>query len=93
MIEETIARLEERLQNASLSPEQRAEVQALIAELKSELAVARDSGVQMPMAVALRDDESPLDRLNQSVTEFETTHPQLVAIVNRISTTLANLGI
>lgn len=93
MIEQTIARLEQRLRNASLSAEQRAEIGKLLAELKAELAVARQSGARLPPPSPLPEDESPLDRLNQSVTEFETTHPRLVAIVNRISAVLANMGI
>jgi hypothetical protein len=31
--------------------------------------------------------------LESSVGEFEKTHPQLVGVVNRIATTLANMGI
>ena len=31
--------------------------------------------------------------LSSSVSEFEGTHPELVGIVNRICTTLANMGI
>ena len=93
MIEETIARLEERLRGTTLTPEQRAEIQRLLGELRAELAVARQSGVKMPPPARIEEHESPLDRLNQSVTEFETTHPQLVAIVNRISAVLANMGI
>jgi hypothetical protein len=42
---------------------------------------------------AAEDEASPLDKLAESVAEFETTHPQLVAIVNRISTILSNMGI
>ena len=93
MIEQTIARLEERLRTATLSPEQRAEVQRLLADLKSELAAARQSGAQLPAEQPENDDESPLDRLGQSVVGFETSHPRLVGIVNRISAVLANMGI
>lgn len=93
MIEVTISRLEEKLRTASLSPEQRAEVEGLLADLRAELAAARDSGTPMPPPEPLPEEESPLDRLNQSVTHFEATHPKLVEIVNRISTTLANMGI
>lgn len=93
MIEETIARLEKRLHGASLSPHQRAEIERLLGELRSELAVARESGARMPPPTLVEEDESPLERLSQSVTQFETTHPQLVAIVNRISAVLANMGI
>ena len=93
MIEQTIARLEEKLRTANLSPAQRDEVQRLLVELRAELAAARDAGVRMPVEAPVTDEESPLERLGQSVVEFETTHPKLVGIVNRISAVLANMGI
>jgi hypothetical protein len=39
------------------------------------------------------DADTALGRLRESLAEFETTHPQLVGTVNRISTILANMGI
>jgi DNA repair exonuclease SbcCD ATPase subunit len=99
MIEDTIARLEQQLRKAqTLPPSERRELEKLLAELKAELAAARESG-GIPENVPARrddrkdDDTSPLDKLAESVAEFENTHPQLVAIVNRISTILANMGI
>jgi hypothetical protein len=93
MIEDTIAKIEETLRTAQNLPvAERAELEQLLAQLKTEAASlpclretdenAEDDGVH-----------GALGRLEESLTEFETTHPQLVGIVNRISTILANMGI
>jgi hypothetical protein len=93
MIEDTIAKIEQRLRSAqSLPPDERLELQQLLAQLRSE---AR-SLPNVPAALHSSDDDdaqTALGRLQESLTEFETTHPQLVGTVNRISTILANMGI
>lgn len=92
MIEETIARIEERLRAAeSLAPERRQELEELLAQLRREAAgVAIECGEP---AGADEDARSAVNRLESSLTEFEASHPQLVGLVNRISTVLANMGI
>ena len=90
MIEDTINKIEERFRSAdNLSLEKRQELESLLQELRSELSRLPRTAPQGNVD----EHEDLLDRLNQSVTEFETTHPQLVGIVNRISTILANMGI
>ena len=92
MIEDTIAKIEQRLRSAqSLPTEERLELQQLLAQLRSEAS----SLPNVPAATISSDDDAQtaLDRLQESLTEFETTHPQLVGTVNRISTILANMGI
>ena len=93
MIEDTIAKIEERLRTAeNLPSSERAELERLLAQLRAEAA----SLPQLREPAGEPGDEdvhSALDRLGESLTEFETTHPQLVGIVNRISTMLANMGI
>ena len=94
MIEDTIAKIEQRLRSAqSLPPDQRLEFQQLLAQLRSEAQSLPD--VPTPVGSAAHDDDAQtaLGRLQESLTEFETTHPQLVGTVNRISTILANMGI
>lgn len=96
MIEHTIEKLEERLRSASLTQEQRSEAERLLHELKTELARARKSAapeLARGEKRELREDESALDLLSESVTGFEASHPRLVGLVNRISTVLANMGI
>jgi hypothetical protein len=93
MIENTIAKIEERLRtDDSLPPEKRLELEQLLAELRRESSA-------LPSLARRNSDESDIDlraavdRLGTSLTEFEASHPQLVALVNRISTVLANMGI
>lgn len=38
-------------------------------------------------------DESVLERLQDSIDHFETTHPQLTLMISQISTILSNAGI
>jgi hypothetical protein len=93
MIEDTIAKIEQQLRSAQcLSSDQRLELQQLLAQLRSE---ARSlPNVPTPATLTEDDDaQTALGRLQESLTEFETTHPQLVGTVNRISTILANMGI
>jgi hypothetical protein len=92
MIEDTINKIEQRLRSSeNLPPDKRAELESLLAELRTEIATL--PGAQERTRGNDSDDDDLLDKLNQSVTEFETTHPQLIGIVNRISTILANMGI
>jgi hypothetical protein len=93
MIEDTITRIQERLRTAQSLPEaERRELEELLAQLRVEAS----SLPAAPAYTASEDDEdihTNLGRLEESLAEFETTHPQLVGIVNRISTMLANMGI
>ena len=93
MIEDTIARIEERLRTAeNLPSSERAELERLLEQLRTEAASLPQ--LREPAREAEEEDvHSALGRLEESLTEFETTHPQLVGIVNRISTMLANMGI
>ena len=93
MIEDTIAKIEQRLRSApSLPAEERLELQQLLAQLRSE---ARSLPNVPASVIPAEDDDAQtaLGRLQESLTEFETTHPQLVGTVIRISTILANMGI
>jgi hypothetical protein len=93
MIEDTIARIQARLDSAqSLPAAERQELEDLLTQLRRE-AASLPSVPQSDAAADEDDVHGALDRLGESLTEFETTHPQLVGIVNRISTILANMGI
>jgi hypothetical protein len=93
MIEDTIAKIEQRLRTANQIPlSERAELEELLAQLRREAGSL--PRLREPEGMAGDEDvQSALGRLEESLTEFETTHPQLVGIVNRISTILANMGI
>lgn len=96
-------------QSSAVSPENRQELLDLLAKLKNEVdtlaesdterakAIAGHTEVSTREAIATRKDPESLQRslndLSASVEGFESSHPQLVEVVNRIATTLSNLGI
>lgn len=110
MLEDTLSKLEARIQNAgNLRDENRQELLQLISQLKAEVsglskthqeqAESIASFAELSTHEATRETRNPetlkysTAGLTSSVDEFEKTHPQLVAVVNRIATTLANMGI
>ena len=96
-------------QSSAVSPENRQELLDLLAQLKTEIGTLAQSDARQAEAIAghtelsTREAISPeknpellqrsLDELSASVEGFESSHPQLVEVVNRIATTLSNLGI
>lgn len=100
MIQDTIKALEERLENdAAQSPESREKTLALLHTLKEELnqLAKTDEEKARDMAGLTAEsaggEKSALDRLSASVVGFEESHPNLVDAVNRVCSTLSNLGI
>jgi hypothetical protein len=95
--------------NEAIKPETRTELMELLGKLKDEvnsLAQTNAEGAQTVAGFAdvsaheaTRAQKNPelldlsLKGFSRSVTEFEGSHPQLVAVVNRICTTLSNMGI
>lgn len=93
----------------SVSDPQKAEMLELLSSLKVEIAQLSRTHIdearsiagltQISAAEVFRSENDPqqvkssLDNLAESVSEFETSHPTLVQVVNRICTTLSNLGI
>ena len=96
-------------QAEAVNPESRQELLHLLGQLKSEITGLSESNAQQAESIAghtefstreaMREEKNPellqrsLDDLSASVTGFEKTHPKLVEIVNRLATTLSNLGI
>lgn len=110
MLEETLSKLEARIQNAgTIRDENRQELLQLISELKTEISRLPKSQQEQAESIAsfadlstheaMRENRNPetlkysTAGLSSSVDEFEKSHPQLVAVVNRIATTLSNMGI
>ena len=107
MIRDTISKIEARLQGSNaLSDDARAELLSLLSELKREIgnvepSVGQNIAGQTESLTRHATEESrnpellkrSLDELSASVGGFETSHPGLVRVVNRICTTLSNIGI
>lgn len=109
MIQDTLSKIETRLGQSGVKDESKAELLALLGTLKSEVAeLSKTHGdaaqsitgfTQVSTHEATRETPNPelvaysLKGLSASVEDFKTTHPRLVDIVNRICTTLSNLGI
>ena len=93
----------------SVSPERRRELLQLLATLKTEVAELSKTHeeqadsiagfTQLSTHEAMRSEQNPrllelsLKGLRSSVDDLEQSHPHLTQIVNRISQTLADLGI
>ena len=93
----------------SLKDGQREDLLRLVSTLKSEIAGLSRTHDEQAQSIAgftelstheaTREEKNPellklsLQGLSSSVEGFEKSHPQLVGIVNRIATTLSNMGI
>ena len=110
MLQDTISKIEGRLQNSSaLGEEQRTELLKLLAQLKAEVTELSKTHREEAESIAAfadvstreatRESKNPevlehsLGGLQSSVGEFESSHPGLAAVVNRIASLLANMGI
>jgi len=83
------------------------ELQKILGQLKEELAASQFSKPSSQQELqtlieqieqALLDDESAVQKalnepINDAVTRFEGSHPQLTAILNNITSVLSNMGI
>ena len=93
----------------SISDKQREELLGLLSTLKGEIAGLSRTHDEQAQSIAgfaevsaheaTREEKNPellklsVLGLSSSVEGFENSHPRLVALVNRISTTLSNMGI
>ena len=96
MIEDTIAKIEHRLRSAKDLPiNERQELEQLLTQLRADAKSLprQPANSRWDQTEENDDPNTALSRLQESLAEFETTHPQLVGTVNRISTILANMGI
>jgi hypothetical protein len=109
MLEETLTRLAAEMEQASVSPEQKAELLTLLAKLREQVALIAKTNEDQAKSIAgfaqvsaheaTRPSQRPellrlsLAGLEKSVDEFKTTHPRLVEIVGSLSSSLSNLGL
>ena len=100
------ARLKEA---GSLNEDARRELSGLLGTLKTEITELSKTHAEQAQSIAgftqtstheaIREEKNPellklsLEGLATSVDGFEKSHPKLVQLVNRICTTLSNLGI
>jgi hypothetical protein len=93
----------------SIKEEQKTEILGLLSTLKREIAALPRTHDEQAQSIAgfaevsaheaIREEKNPellklsIQGLSSSVEGFEKSHPQLVGIVNRICTTLSNMGI
>jgi hypothetical protein len=86
MVEKLINELETKIRNADFSnTAHKNDLLQSVTHLKAELA-AREKQSLAPL-------KSSVEELRSSVEGFEQSHPKLIEVVNRISSSLANLGI
>jgi len=95
MIEDTIAKIEKQLASLNALPaDQRAEMQALLAQLRHEASTLPGlPGASAGGHAGEEDARAALERLRGGLAEFEASHPKLTEAVNRVSTVLSNMGI
>lgn len=85
MTNQTFNELETKIRAAGIEPVKQQELLNLLARLKTEITEAhRDN---------LTPLKHPVEELRVSVEGFELSHPKLVQAVNKVSQTLADLGI
>jgi Domain of unknown function (DUF4404) len=85
MTDQTFNELEAKIRAAGIEPARQAELFALLTRLKSEIAETHRNHLT-PL-------KHPVEELRESVEGFEQSHPKLVQAVNKVSQTLADLGI
>lgn len=94
--------------SGNIPEQTRAELLGLLASLKSEIATLASTQEEEARSIATfaeasaheatRNDKKPklleaaLSGLTGSVEEFETTHPDLAAVLNRLAVVLSNMG-
>jgi hypothetical protein len=95
--------------SGALGDEHRAELLKLVGQLKTEITTLSQTHQEQAESIAsfaevsareaTRESKNPqvlrhsIGGLQSSVGEFETSHPALAAVVNRIASLLANMGI
>ena len=96
MIQEHIEKIESKLREAKNIPsETQAEILSLLEALKTEIATLATPHEQDAARPEKTEgfSEGAIHDLTRSVEGFETSHPGLVATVNRLAVILSNMGI
>lgn len=79
-LREQLQQLANALEGLPVAAEQRASLQALIADIESQLGTTDT-------------DDSLVEQVETVVSVFEVEHPRIAAILNNIVVTLGNIGV
>ncbi len=79
-LRDQLRQLLQALQALPVEHEQRAKLEALVADIESQLG-------------SVDDDGSLLEQVETAVSAFEAEHPRIAAILNNIIVTLGNIGV
>ena len=96
MIDRHIDNLESRIRNAEgLSDERRTELLGLLASMRAEAAsLPKDStGVEAADLPHDKPTEAVVTEIQDSLAEFEASHPKLTQLTNQVAMVLSNMGI
>ncbi len=85
MTDQTLNELETKIRAAGIEPARQQELLSLLTKLKGEITESHRHNLT-PL-------KHPVEELRSSVEGFEQSHPKLVQAVNKVSQTLADLGI
>lgn len=96
MIDRHIEHLESRIRNAEgISDERRAELLGLLESMRTEVASLPPSA-QEKLEASVPDDRSAdavMTEIQDSLSEFEASHPKLTQLTNQVAMVLSNMGI
>jgi hypothetical protein len=96
MIDRHIDHLESRIRNAEgISDERRAELLGLLESMRTE-AASLPPAAQEKLEASVPDDRSAdavMTEIQDSLSEFEASHPKLTQLTNQVAMVLSNMGI
>jgi len=96
MVEDRIRHIESRLQTSANLPEaQKAELLALLVELREELRGLNQQQIESAGGAVAHGESlgDAIGGLTGAVRDLEAVHPRMAEIANRLAVALANMGI
>lgn len=94
MIAAHIAKLRRVLDEAGDLPEStRTELLRLVQALEADLSGDADPSSDASSSSSESGEDTVLVQLRNSIEELEATHPETAAVISRVATVLANMGI
>jgi len=96
MLDRHIDQLESRIRNAEgISDERRTELLSLLDSMRSE-AASLPADAQEKLTGSVPEDQSTdavMSEIQDSLAEFEASHPKLTQLTNQVAMVLSNMGI